>query len=255
MADSDSTDPDQSLRAAAVAAVPIAVSAEQCRALWQALISGQCQVAAEFCQERGSFLVLRWIASGLPRRFSARAHDILERTLRGQEQKVVSAELGVSCSTVTSTLKHVLDSLGLHCVPSKIPLLLVLLANAASGNGSFQNGFGARLVHEGIVYQVLCAPIPEQRLPTVLSRAESEVVRMRLAGRSHAEIAASRRTSRRTVANQLATASQRLGISGRLELIKLVVHPESVGRLSAQRASRRPPAIKFPLSPKQSPFP
>jgi DNA-binding NarL/FixJ family response regulator len=255
MDDSDSTDPHDGLRTAAAAAAAVPFSLQECRALWNALLSGQCQVAAEFCEKRGNFLVLRWTASQLPRRFSARAHDILERTLLGQEQKVVSSELGVSCSTVTSTLKHILDSLGFCCLPSKVPLLLVMLANAARGHGSFENGCSARFVHAGRVYQVLCAPIPERRLPTILSRAESDVIRMRLEGRSHAEIAASRRTSRRTVANQLATASQRLGISGRLELMKLVIHPESVGRQSARRRSRRPPASKFPPSPKHSILP
>lgn len=253
MDESDSTDLYEGLREAAVAAFAEPFSIQEGKELWSALLSGQCQVASEFCTRNGVFLVLHWTTSWVPRRLSTRAHEILERTMLGQQQKVVSSELGVSCSTVTSTLKLVLDNLGLHCLPSKIPLLLVMLANVARGNGAF-DGRGARLVHRGQVYQVLSTPIPEQRLTTVLSPAESEVIRMRLEGRSHAEIAASRHTSRRTVANQLAAATQRLGISGRGELMKLVVLPESVGRRNSQRHLRRAPA-KFPHGIKQSPSP
>ena len=51
-----------------------------------------------------------------------------------------------------------------------------------------------------------------------LTRAEREVVLLVLAGASSNEVAARRRTSSRTVANQLASAFRKLGVNGRTEL-------------------------------------
>jgi DNA-binding CsgD family transcriptional regulator len=55
-----------------------------------------------------------------------------------------------------------------------------------------------------------------------LSSAESDVVRHILAGRSNSEIAALRRCSARTVANQIASLFRKLGVRSRLELVALV---------------------------------
>jgi DNA-binding NarL/FixJ family response regulator len=58
------------------------------------------------------------------------------------------------------------------------------------------------------------------RRPTSpLSRAEQEVLDLVLEGRSNAEIAAARRTSQRTVANQVAAILDKLGAASRFELI------------------------------------
>jgi DNA-binding CsgD family transcriptional regulator len=54
-----------------------------------------------------------------------------------------------------------------------------------------------------------------------LSSAESDVVRHLLAGRSNSEIAALRRCSTRTVANQVASLFRKLGVRSRLELVAL----------------------------------
>ena len=54
-----------------------------------------------------------------------------------------------------------------------------------------------------------------------LTPAESGVVALILRGRSNAEIAAARRVSERTVANQIANVFRKLGVSSRLELVAL----------------------------------
>jgi DNA-binding CsgD family transcriptional regulator len=54
-----------------------------------------------------------------------------------------------------------------------------------------------------------------------LSSAESDVARHMLAGRSNSEIAALRRCSTRTVANQVASLFRKLGVHSRLELVAL----------------------------------
>jgi DNA-binding CsgD family transcriptional regulator len=57
--------------------------------------------------------------------------------------------------------------------------------------------------------------------PINLSSAESDVARHILAGRSNSEIAALRRCSVRTVANQVASLFRKLGVRSRLELVAL----------------------------------
>jgi DNA-binding CsgD family transcriptional regulator len=54
-----------------------------------------------------------------------------------------------------------------------------------------------------------------------LSTAESDVARHILAGRSNSEIAALRRCSTRTVANQVAGLFRKVGVRSRLELVAL----------------------------------
>jgi DNA-binding CsgD family transcriptional regulator len=54
-----------------------------------------------------------------------------------------------------------------------------------------------------------------------LSSAESDVARHILAGCSNSEIAALRRCSTRTVANQVASLFRKLGVRSRLELVAL----------------------------------
>ena len=61
----------------------------------------------------------------------------------------------------------------------------------------------------------------ERSLLEALSSAEREVLLAVDAGKSNAEIAALRQTSSRTVANQLASIYQKLGVSSRHELVAL----------------------------------
>jgi DNA-binding CsgD family transcriptional regulator len=77
-------------------------------------------------------------------------------------------------------------------------------------------------------------PRPDVELWPTLSRSEAAVARLLVEGKSHAEIAALRGTSRRTVANQLAASFHKLHISGRAQLLRRSV-------LQAKRAADAPP--------------
>jgi DNA-binding CsgD family transcriptional regulator len=66
---------------------------------------------------------------------------------------------------------------------------------------------------------ILSFALPEGTNSTRLSPAESEVVKLVLEGRSNDEIAATRGTTRRTVANQVSSLLGKLGVRSRLELI------------------------------------
>lgn len=76
--------------------------------------------------------------------------------------------------------------------------------------------------HEGARYLLVAYPIPSLGCFADLAGAELEVVCRFVEGKSMKEIASARQCSVRTVANQLASAYQKLGVSSRTELLALV---------------------------------
>lgn len=191
-----------------------------CARVWHDLMLGRAVITHDFLRDERSFLVIARRSTEHPT--SARNLAILERVLLGTDPKVVSIELDLASSTIACALKLALEAMGLRCCPSKVPLLFAMLARAAKSGAQLLHGRSGELEHRGLDCQLLSAPIPEPAFGGLLSPAVRAVVRMRVEGRSHAEIAATRRTSPRTVANQLAAAFQRLGISGRSDLIELM---------------------------------
>jgi DNA-binding NarL/FixJ family response regulator len=89
-----------------------------------------------------------------------------------------------------------------------------------------------RLDHEGDELLVLSVPL-DKDVPALLSGAEREVARAIVRGASNAEIAAARRTSVRTVANQVASILRKLSVdsraqvAGSLALVDLTASPDS----------------------------
>jgi DNA-binding CsgD family transcriptional regulator len=79
-----------------------------------------------------------------------------------------------------------------------------------------------RLTVGGNAIAVLSFPVPALELPATLTPAEEAVVRLVLEGRSNAEVARRRGASPRTVANQLASAYAKLGVTGRAGLVRLL---------------------------------
>jgi len=191
--------------------------------IWRELLNGQARIVDQFfCRER-AFLVFLHQEGPQPSPSMRRNLTLLSRVLGGTDQKVVALDEGLAVSTVTSALRRGIQFVGLDCRPSRVPFLLVMLARAARQSLAIAQGRAVSLVFEGNSYYVLSAPVPDWGFPGVLSPAVRAVVRLRVEGRSHAEIAQRRHTSRRTVANQLAAAFQRLGVSGRSDLMSLLV--------------------------------
>jgi len=121
---------------------------------------------------------------------------------------------------------------------------------------------GARLVHEGEEYAVIelrpirlsidesldhgssqpssvAASATDGGLAT-LSFAEREIVELLMKGMPNAQIAEARRTSSRTVANQLQRLYRKLGVTSRVELVSTLVNrltaPRDVHRAQSTRA-------------------
>jgi DNA-binding CsgD family transcriptional regulator len=146
---------------------------------------------------------------------------ILEGVLASTCPKQVAAEFNVSLSTVTGLLKQTLMRLGSDCQPSRIPLGLVALTYAARFNRPLPAVYESSVRLLGVDCKIFMTPLPS--LSGLFSPAVEDVFLLHAAGKSHLEIAKLRGRSMRTVANQLATAFQRIGSSGRLSAVEFLL--------------------------------
>ena len=213
-------------------------------ALWDELVAGTCKVESwSHARDSWSIVVAREPASGgHPPAPSLRPRDveILEHALLCGVRKLVAVEVGLSCSSIAVILQGCFQYMGLSCLPSRIPGLLVVAAHArhhqaAKFQSSLSGGSGERFS-----YQTISVPRPDTALAAWLAPAEHTVISLLIEGMTYAEIAHARRTSIRTVANQVASGFRRLGVSGRAELLCLLARwafkpPEP--------PARRPPSV------------
>lgn len=192
--------------------------------LWLDACAGRlCFVDTFFSAER-CYGIVRRLPAGARRRLSKHRQEILERVLLGNRAKVVALELELSPSTVAGTLTHCLSYLGCAQTPDRLPLLLVMAARAARTDARFDARMSP-LVSSGGGLEVVSVPRPTLKLAELLSGAEREVTVRVVEGLDHETIARTRGTSKRTIANQIAAAYRKLGISGRAELINQVMEP------------------------------
>lgn len=193
----------------------------QCQELWHALTEHRMTILSTSFSEERTCLVLRANqALAAQPRLSARDLRVLEGMLLGVERKVISFDLGIATSTVAQILKQALVDMGLSCSPARVPPLLVMLVHAARGAISARLSI-ARFERDGQALVALSGEVGGDAW-LALAPAERAVLRQRLFGKSHADIANLRRTSRRTIANQVAAATRRLGVSGRFDLLRFM---------------------------------
>lgn len=210
--------------------------------LWRELVSGRCRVADSFHSETRCYLVLVPVAPGgsCTRRPSPKGLHLLERLLLEGSQKRLALSLGVSTSTVAGLTRDCLFGMGLGCSPSKVPPLLVMAAHAEHGHASREAAArSSQLLGADSWFRVISAVRPDQTLKDLLPSAEFAVARLLVDGQSHAEIARLRGSSLRTVANQLASVFQRLGVSGRADLLRAL----SAGRSACEPANGNAQAL------------
>jgi DNA-binding CsgD family transcriptional regulator len=209
--------------------------------LWTELVNGFCRVEhSEFTQQTCSLVVSRGhrVAGDQRAPLPARDIEILERSLLEGVRKSVAADFGLCPSSVAEILRRCFVFMGLSCWPSRMPLLLVMAAHAKAVSPS-PRAEKLMLTHnQQLLRQSISATRPDNELSTWLSPAELAVTRLLIEGRSYAEVARLRQTSRRTVANQLASGFHRLGISGRAELLCLLAK-QKVSSWQASPSSAR----------------
>ena len=201
------------------AAAPLTLSESQ--SLWRGLEGQQLKTIASFLHEGHAHLVLSESNSDSERHgVNPKYWQIFESVMLGIGRKELCFDLNLPSSTLAIGLKQTLIGIGLNCSPARVPLVLALLAHTAAGSSNRELRI-ARVDLEGHRYVVLSTNLHSKAWAR-LSSAERIVLELRAFGKSHADIAEQRKTSRRTVANQLAAATHRLGVSGRLDLLRMM---------------------------------
>jgi DNA-binding NarL/FixJ family response regulator len=187
--------------------------------LWSALIAGKARIVESGATETSHYLHLHAVNDFQPANGLSHGRiDIFERVLFGTSPKVVAAELGCSSSTVATAVAFCMRSMGFTC--KRIPPLLVVLTRALRSQPQRLHLNIERVAHHDGERQLVTSARLERHLSPSLSVGELAVISMVVEGESHAEIARRRRTSVRTVANQIASVYKKLGVSGRMDLLQ-----------------------------------
>ena len=211
------------LSSVAAGLAPHTAQYHECFDIWSQLTRHQLEIVLRFATEEREYMILGKRSNG-PAPLDGRNLTILERFLSGDSRKAISMELGLSPSTLAQVLKAALSQMGLDCSPGRIPSQFVLLVHGARGRISHAPLMLAQFAYQEERYWVLSEDV-DRPLLHALAPAQRAVLRQLISGRTYGDIAAHRRTSYRTVANQVASACHRLGVSGRSDLLQLIAFP------------------------------
>lgn len=194
--------------------------------LWRGLRAGAWRFRDTFSSSERHFAVIERVSAGKCSRVHDRNLEILTRVLLGQLPKAVAPEMRVAISTVATGMQECLRSMGLPQRASTPPVLLMMAARATERTERAPTlARLTRIKANGEKYWLVSVQRPDLDFPVPLSEAEAFVVRELVSGRTHAEISERRATSPRTIANQLASAFKKLGVSGRGAILqRLITH-------------------------------
>jgi DNA-binding CsgD family transcriptional regulator len=191
--------------------------------VWRGLVRGEYSVVDVFYTDERHYLVFRSSVARARPVLSERVRSVLEGVLLDWNQKTTAFEMGCSVTTVTSIAHEALRSMGFASKPSRVPFLLVLLARLERERLNPPALQLTRFFHGDVLYCVASVPRPEALLASTLTPSELSVIGLLVEGHSHSQIATLRGSAARTVSNQLASAYRRLRVSGRAELLRLLV--------------------------------
>jgi DNA-binding CsgD family transcriptional regulator len=211
--------------------------------LWQELCAGTWRFRDNFSTAERHFAVVECVSVAKQSRVHGRNLEILTRVLLGQFPKAVALDMTVAISTAATGMQECLRSMGLPCRASSPPVLLIMAARAAARQESAPTlGRLTRITANHDKYWLVSVERPDLQFPVPLSEAEAAVVRQLVSGHTHAEISEQRATSPRTVANQLASAFKKFGVSGRGAILqRLITHSfECQSRVDTSGATQVP---------------
>ena len=172
----------------------------------EALLAGRMRLVSR--QEDGTGgSVLGFEAANL--RLGRRELSTLSAAVGGVANKLVALEQSLACSTVSESLQMAISKLGFFGRAEFLKVMGCLRFG--------REGAGLRVLGTAQLCWVVL-PVEALGLDPRLTSAERQVVAGVLNGRTNAAIAMARRTSSRTVANQLAAIYRKLGVSSRWEL-------------------------------------
>ncbi len=208
--------------------------------LWHELCRGTWRFVRTFSSHARCYAVLRESPGEPPP--DPRLTKMLALTMSGNSRKVLAFDMKRSVSTVSGSVQACLRSMGLES--RHAPVLLIMAArHARLGRPSTPICRVSWLEFEGDRYIVVSARQPDLNLSSRLSDAEASVVHELVDGLSYAAIAAKRSTSVRTVANQIAAAFRKLGVSGRQAMIESLL-ANARARDSRDGGTMLPPNVR-----------
>lgn len=177
--------------------------------LWAALVAGRWSLLDSFTAAGTRYIVAHENPNGgeTLRALSPREQSALELTLAGRSGKWIGFEMGLSESVVARTLRAALHKLG--------------AADAAALSGVRNAQFEPFEDLNAGVELAFARLMPAAFVHASLSNAERAIVDELLGGKGIAAIARERGTSPRTVAHQITSTYQKLGVSSRRELLAL----------------------------------
>lgn len=178
--------------------------------LWEGLVRGRWSLVDRFDSDGRRFIVARRNEPQLgdPRGLSPREHQVAEHVGAGRSNKEIAYEFGISESAVANAAARARRKLGMG---SRLELARFF----APG------GLRARLVSfelAGEIFAAGAASLVDEVALERLTPAEREVALHLLRGATNAEIGHRRGTSHYTVANQVQSIFERLGVGSRVEL-------------------------------------
>ncbi len=185
---------------------------------WRELTRGLSRIVGWFFTDQRCGLILAMSDCAPEPALSGRRLEIVESILCGVGQKTVAINLGVAPSTIALNAQRGLAGIGSTGRPSRVHPMLMQVAKAACERSLAAAAISFVSSSLGDL-QVIGMKRPDRYLAGTTPPAELDVVRFLFEGRSYADIAATRHTSQRTVANQLAAVFKRVGVSGRNELM------------------------------------
>ena len=185
-------------------------------ALWQGLVAGRWSIVDHFMGGGRRYYV---VIHNPPEARPIRGLTDVEQTalgyvIGGTSNKVASFALGQSESAYSRTTQRAMNKLGIRSRASLIEL--------AGRLGSAPRGHADEVDLHTLDVGGLEVPVvatPTLPCPDTFTAAEREIAWMLVEGTSSADIAVARATSRRTIANQLASMYRKSGVSTREELI------------------------------------
>ncbi|MDF3070815.1 MAG: hypothetical protein K0R38_6416 [Polyangiaceae bacterium] len=211
------------LRELAVARDAEASETVELGVVWTSLCCGTSRFVDVFATSERHLALLQEPA-GVSVPIPSRKLALLESVLLGKAPKVVAMERQRSLSSITGATQDCLRAMGLMGGAAQASVFLTMAARAwHRPESSPRIATASTLWVEDERFEVVSVSRPDLRLPATLSLAEATVLRSLLAGESYAQISSARETSQRTVANQLAAAFRKLGVSGRRATIERLI--------------------------------
>lgn len=193
--------------------------------LWRPLLSGELRAFLSVSKADRHFLALERVPiAERARRISERQEHVLERVLWSESQRDVASALSRGVPTITHVLGAALGKWGFDHHTCALPLLLIAIHAAHREQPNLPRVRSHELVLAERSLLLISAPRPDRVLKPLLSAAEYEVTRLLVNGGGHRELAQARKCTPRTVANQLSAAFHKLKISGRIPLLRHLVH-------------------------------